>query len=367
VHCVSVVGRRKVGFSNTEQAVDCRRHIFEEGFRPLWNPDGWAQDLRYNEVFSVGYMEAIVPENNGNELDDRSVQTTQIQIQVSGASGETQMVTLPLSMASAITASNPPSALTNQHLQSVIGQVSDDPAKRRELLSRRPSYRKILNELSGQPDVHRVKDEPSGGSKSSESSESDGGGGSVTSMQPPLSSIYQTGVTVQQPPNTLQQQQMNHNEQQQQQQQQQNVTNLASTSVAGLQTFSMANALAQGQATLVPGDASGNTLWMPGNHVVVHGSDSQMYQIRTPTSSTNIPVVMGSNSLQTPQQMAEEASRKRELRLMKNREAAKECRRRKKEYVKCLETRVAVLENQNKQLIDELKTLKELYVHKQVD
>ena len=50
-----------------------------------------------------------------------------------------------------------------------------------------------------------------------------------------------------------------------------------------------------------------------------------------------------------------------------DREAAKECRRRKKEYVKCLETRVTVLENQNKQLIDELKTLKELYVHKQVD
>jgi len=48
-------------------------------------------------------------------------------------------------------------------------------------------------------------------------------------------------------------------------------------------------------------------------------------------------------------------------------EAAKECRRRKKEYVKCLETRVAVLENQNKQLIDELKTLKELYVHNKVD
>jgi len=308
-------------------------------------------------------MEAIVPGNNGNELDDRSVQTTQIQIQVSGASGETQMVTLPLSMANAISSNNPSSVLANQHLQSVIGQASDDPAKRRELLSRRPSYRKILNELSGQPDVHRVKDEPSGGSKSSESSESDGGGGSVTPMQPPLSSsIYQTGgVTVQQTPNTIQigGGNINHNEQ--------NVTNLASTSVAGLQTFSMANALAQGQATLVPGDGSGNTLWMPGNHVVVHGSDSQMYQIRTPTSSTNIPVVMGSNSLQTPQQMAEEASRKRELRLMKNREAAKECRRRKKEYVKCLETRVAVLENQNKQLIDELKTLKELYVHKQVD
>jgi len=97
-------------------------------------------------------------------------------------------------------------------------------------------------------------------------------------------------------------------------------------------------------------------------------ADSQMYQIRAPNASANLSsVVMGGGAMQSPQQMAEEASRKRELRLMKNREAAKECRRRKKEYVKCLETRVAVLENQNKQLIDELKTLKELYVHNKVD
>lgn len=46
------------------------------------------------------------------------------------------------------------------------------------------------------------------------------------------------------------------------------------------------------------------------------------------------------------------------------REAAKECRRKKKEYIKCLENRVAVLENQNKALIDELKSLKELYCQK---
>lgn len=47
-----------------------------------------------------------------------------------------------------------------------------------------------------------------------------------------------------------------------------------------------------------------------------------------------------------------------------DREAARECRRKKKEYVKCLENRVAVLENQNKTLIEELKALKDLYCHK---
>lgn len=46
------------------------------------------------------------------------------------------------------------------------------------------------------------------------------------------------------------------------------------------------------------------------------------------------------------------------------REAARECRRKKKEYVKCLENRVAVLENQNKALIEELKSLKDLYCSK---
>jgi len=56
-----------------------------------------------------------------------------------------------------------------------------------------------------------------------------------------------------------------------------------------------------------------------------------------------------------------EANRKRAVRLQKNREAARECRRKKKEYIKCLENRVAVLENQNKALIEELRSLKELY------
>ncbi|EHB08096.1 Cyclic AMP-dependent transcription factor ATF-1 [Heterocephalus glaber] len=57
---------------------------------------------------------------------------------------------------------------------------------------------------------------------------------------------------------------------------------------------------------------------------------------------------------------------KREMKLMKNSEAAQECHRKTKEYVKCLENRVVILENQNKTLIEELKTLKDLYSHKSV-
>jgi hypothetical protein len=48
-----------------------------------------------------------------------------------------------------------------------------------------------------------------------------------------------------------------------------------------------------------------------------------------------------------------------------NSEAARECRRKKKEYIKCLEERVTGLENQNKALIEELRQLKELYCQRE--
>uniref|UniRef100_A0A3B3ZIX2 BZIP domain-containing protein n=1 Tax=Periophthalmus magnuspinnatus TaxID=409849 RepID=A0A3B3ZIX2_9GOBI len=93
--------------------------------------------------------------------------------------------------------------------------------------------------------------------------------------------------------------------------------------------------------------------------------DVQAYQIRAAPASTIAPsVVMASSPALPTGGATEEVTRKREVRLMKNREAARECRRKKKEYVKCLENRVAVLENQNKTLIEELKALKDLYCHK---
>ncbi|XP_074756085.1 cAMP-responsive element modulator isoform X8 [Athene noctua] len=108
--------------------------------------------------------------------------------------------------------------------------------------------------------------------------------------------------------------------------------------------------------------------FVPRSQVVVQAATGDMpaYQIRTPTTTLPQGVVMATSpgTLHSPQQLTEEATRKRELRLMKNREAARECRRKKKEYVKCLENRVAVLENQNKTLIEELKALKDLYCHK---
>ncbi|XP_004425277.1 PREDICTED: cAMP-responsive element modulator isoform X14 [Ceratotherium simum simum] len=157
-----------------------------------------------------------------------------------------------------------------------------DSHKRREILSRRPSYRKILNELSSDvPGVPKIEEEKS---------EEERTPPNIATMAVPTS-IYQTST---------------------------------------------------GQYT-----ATG---------------DMPTYQIRAPATALPQGVVMAASpgSLHSPQQLAEEATRKRELRLMKNREAAKECRRRKKEYVKCLESRVAVLEVQNKKLIEELETLKDI-------
>lgn len=92
---------------------------------------------------------------------------------------------------------------------------------------------------------------------------------------------------------------------------------------------------------------------------VVQYTQAQDGQIYVPHLFPN--AVIGGNV------QLEDQSRKREMRLQKNREAARECRRKKKEYIKCLENRVAVLENQNKALIEELKSLKELYCQQKND
>uniref|UniRef100_A0A3B5B4A4 cAMP-responsive element modulator-like n=1 Tax=Stegastes partitus TaxID=144197 RepID=A0A3B5B4A4_9TELE len=86
------------------------------------------------------------------------------------------------------------------------------------------------------------------------------------------------------------------------------------------------------------------------------------FQLRNPTSTP--PQRGPGEGAHSSQKPVEEALQKRELRLMKNREAARECRRKKKEYVRCLEQRVAVLEKQNQSLIEELRALKDIYCHK---
>ncbi|XP_023775811.1 cAMP-responsive element modulator isoform X3 [Cyanistes caeruleus] len=215
-----------------------------------------------------------------------------------------------------------PSVIQSPHMQAIqVASIADEAAhsevitdsqKRREILSRRPSYRKILNELSSDaPAVSKIEEE--------EKSEDEGTPSVTISQGGTIQTLTNSGAP--QPGATIVQ--------------------YAAQSSDGTQQF-----------------------FVPGSQVVVQAATGDMpaYQIRTPTTTLPQGVVMAASpgTLHSPQQMAEEATRKRELRLLKNREAAKECRRRKKEYIKCLESRVAVLEVQNKKLIQELETLKDI-------
>ncbi|XP_055587434.1 cyclic AMP response element-binding protein B isoform X2 [Uranotaenia lowii] len=99
----------------------------------------------------------------------------------------------------------------------------------------------------------------------------------------------------------------------------------------------------------------------PGLHALAAATGGGVVQYsQAQDGQIYVPLIGGNVQL-------EDQSRKREMRLQKNREAARECRRKKKEYIKCLENRVAVLENQNKALIEELKSLKELYCQQKND
>ncbi|NXV19632.1 CREB1 protein, partial [Cepphus grylle] len=228
--------------------------------------------------------------------------------------------------------------------QESVDSVTDSQ-KRREILSRRPSYRKILNDLSSDaPGVPRIEEEKS---------EEETAAPAIATVTVPTP-IYQTSsgqyIAITQG-GAIQ------------------LSNNGTDGVQGLQTLTMTNAAATQPGTTILQYAQttdGQQILVPSNQVVVQAAsgDVQTYQIRTAPTSTIAPGVVMASSPALPTQPAEEAARKREVRLMKNRHAARECRRKKKEYVKCLENRVAVLENQNKTLIEELKALKDLYCHK---
>ncbi|XP_047284834.1 cyclic AMP-dependent transcription factor ATF-1 isoform X3 [Homo sapiens] len=215
------------------------------------------------------------------------------------------------------------------------------------ILARRPSYRKILKDLSSEDTRGRKGD-----------GENSGVSAAVTSMSVPTP-IYQTssGQYIAIAPNGALQ-----------------LASPGTDGVQGLQTLTMTNSGSTQQGTTIlqyAQTSDGQQILVPSNQVVVQtaSGDMQTYQIRTTPSATSLPqtVVMTSPVTLTSQTTkTDDPQLKREIRLMKNREAARECRRKKKEYVKCLENRVAVLENQNKTLIEELKTLKDLYSNKSV-
>lgn len=232
--------------------------------------------------------------------------------------------------------------------------IEESESKKRQILTRRPSYRKIFNDLSSPVSVSKLDEE----SNSSQSQDGDSQDNSIsTSIQ------YQNATGVPSisfiPSGAIQ------------------ISVNADGTPVGLQTLTMTNASQASSGTTTAGativqyaqGADGQQYYIPASLLSSVGSAGTMQAYQIATSGT-LPqgVVMATSNASLPASNSgsEEASRKRELRLLKNREAAKECRRKKKDYVKCLENRVAVLENQNKTLIEELKALKELYCQTEV-
>ncbi|CAN9506515.1 unnamed protein product [Ophioblennius macclurei] len=90
------------------------------------------------------------------------------------------------------------------------------------------------------------------------------------------------------------------------------------------------------------------------------GSTRDSFGMKLPSSTSGLRLDGTGDGAHTSPKPVEEAVQRRALRLQKNREAARVCRQKKKEYLKCLEHRVAMLENQNKTLIEELRALKDI-------
>ncbi|XP_012272542.1 cyclic AMP-responsive element-binding protein 1 isoform X6 [Orussus abietinus] len=231
------------------------------------------QQQTHHLVASTSIVQLTLPSSGTTQVQSVIQPNQQSVIQTA-----TNIQPVAISKGNVILVSKPNSVIqtTQGSLQTlqVVETGSDDsfsdeesPKKRRDILTRRPSYRKILNDL---------------------------GGGEIAVIPAGTIQIATQGE-----------------------------------GVPGLHTLTMSNAATAGGAIVQYAQGQDAQFYVPGHGVV-----------------------------------AEDNARKRELRLLKNREAARECRRKKKEYIKCLENRVAVLENRNQMLIDELKSLKELYQQK---
>ncbi|XP_078104481.1 cyclic AMP-dependent transcription factor ATF-1 isoform X1 [Sander vitreus] len=302
-------------------------------------------------------MEEVQHGSNGTELQTATItpsQFSQIAQQMSLGGGSVAVLQLPGGQfqVQGVIQSAQSSVIQSPQMQTAqaLDSDSDDSQdssdsgaaahKTREILARRPSYRKILNELSSEEVTHiEGKDN---------SLVSTG----VTGVTVPTTQIYQTStgqyITIA-ANGTIQ------------------LATSGSEAIQGLQAVTMANSGGAQQGTTIlqyAQTSDGQQILVPSNQVVVQGAggEVQTYQIRTaPTSSSMPQTVVMTSPMGISQGKSDDPTMKREIRLAKNREAARECRRKKKEYVKCLENRVAVLENQNKTLIEELKTLKDLY------
>ncbi|XP_006822111.1 cyclic AMP-responsive element-binding protein 1-like, partial [Saccoglossus kowalevskii] len=160
--------------------------------------------------------------------------------------------------------------------------------KRHDILSRRPSYRKILNDLSsGAPGVAKIEEENENETVNSITSLANSQGHSMQNYHT-VNAGQQSTQTLQLVSEGLQQQ-------------------------GGLHTITMSNAGAQGAVVQLAQSQDGQQYFVP-----VNASDLQSYPIKLSGALPQGVVVAQQGNVPTQQQLAEEATRKRELRLMKN-------------------------------------------------
>ncbi|XP_077780063.1 cyclic AMP-dependent transcription factor ATF-1 isoform X3 [Podarcis muralis] len=165
--------------------------------------------------------------------------------------------------------------------------------KARGILARRPSYRKIFNDLSSEDARDRKGDEASPGIST------------ITSMSVPTP-VYQTstGQYIAIAPNGPLQ-----------------LSSPATECVQGLQTFTNAGGTSLLQYVQT---SDGQQILVPSNQVVVQtaSGDMQTYQIRSTPTTTSLPqtvVMTAPVSLTSQSTKTDDPQLKREIRLMKNR------------------------------------------------
>ncbi|XP_012138064.1 cyclic-AMP response element binding protein B isoform X4 [Megachile rotundata] len=237
------------------------------------------QQQTHHLVASTSIVQLTLPTSAATQVqsviqpNQQSVIQTATNIQpVAISKGNVILVSKPNSVIQTAQASLQTLQVVETGSDDSFSDSEESPEQRGGILTRRPSYKKILNDL---------------------------GGGEITVIPAGTIQIATQGE-----------------------------------GVPGLHTLTMSN----------PATAGG---------AIVQYAQGQDTQFFVPVSG-NVPAYTGHGVV------VEDAARKRELRLLKNREAARECRRKKKEYIKCLENRVAILENRNQTLIEELKSLKQL-------
>ncbi|XP_076248388.1 cyclic-AMP response element binding protein B isoform X4 [Calliopsis andreniformis] len=237
------------------------------------------QQQTHHLVASTSIVQLTLPSSGTTQVqsviqpNQQSVIQTATNIQpVAISKGNVILVSKPNSVIQTAQASLQALQVVETGSDDSFSDSEESPEQRGGILTRRPSYKKILNDL---------------------------GGGEITVIPAGTIQIATQGE-----------------------------------GVPGLHTLTMSNATTAG-GTIVQ---------------YAQGQDTQFF---VPVSG-NVPDYTGHGVV------VEDAAKKRQLRLLKNREAARECRRKKKEYIKCLENRVAILENRNQTLIEELKSLKQL-------